>query len=282
MATIVERLETVARERGTTLCLGLDPVPERNPVGRGGDEVARTREFLLELVEAVGDRVAAVKPNSAFFEQLGGRGMDLLVEVCAAARERGLPVILDAKRGDIGTTAAAYARFVFDVVGADMVTLSPYLGEDSLKPFFERFQGGERGCYLLNRTSNPGGAQFQNLLVDGRPLYEVLADAIADWHRRFGASVGAVVGATVPEELDRISGMYVEHGAPVPLLVPGVGTQGGDAGRVVAILRQRGLLARARINSSSGILYAVEKRGGDWLEAAAAEVEAARVLLPAE
>lgn len=273
-------LEEVARERGTVLCLGLDPVYSRIPID-GEDEMSAVETFLLEILDRVGDRVAAVKPNSAFFEQYGGRGIDLLVKLSALARTRGIPVILDAKRGDIGTTAAAYARFVYDVVGADMVTLSPWLGEDSVTPFLDRCRDGRRGCYLLNRTSNPGGAQFQNLLVDGRPLYEHVTTAVADWHRRFGDGVGAVVGATAPDEFRRITALYDELKAPVPLLVPGVGAQGGDAATVVGMLRERGLLARARVNSSSAILYAHEKRGGFWLDAVAAEVEATRALLPA-
>ena len=276
---VVDWLERAARQRGTILCLGLDPVPERIPIG-GDDDIARTREFLMTIIDRVGDRVAAVKPNSAFFEALGGRGIDLLVDVTRRAHACGLPVILDAKRGDIGSTAEAYARYVFDVVGADMVTLSPYLGEDSLQPFFRRMGDGRRGCYLLNRTSNPGGSLFQNKEVDGRPLYEHVAETIATWHGAHGSSIGAVVGATYPGELRIITGIYARRQAMVPLLVPGVGSQGGDPAPVLEILRERGCLARARVNSSSAILYAHERREGPWLDAVVAQVEETRSMLP--
>ena len=281
MVNIIERLEARAKKVGTVLCLGLDPVPSRMPIDEG-DELTTTREFLTKIVAALGDKVAAVKPNSAFFEQLGHRGIELLVEICLLAKEMDIPVILDAKRGDIGSTAKAYARYVFDVVGADMVTLSPYLGEDSLIPFFERMKDGTKGCYLLNRTSNPGGAKFQNLIVDGRPLYEHVTEAIIEWNSAHAKSIGAVVGATVPTEFEAISKIYCDKECLVPLLVPGVGAQGGDANRVLEILRERNLLHRARVNSSSGILYAHEKSDeSDWLKASANEVERLRKILPA-
>ena len=272
------KINDLLRERSkrveNVLCLGLDPAPARIPIEESS-AVEASRVFLSKIVEALGDKVAAVKPNSAFFEQLGPKGIELLVDLVGQAKERGIPVILDAKRGDIGSTAKAYAKFVFDLVDADLVTLSPFLGEDSLEPFFERCSGGEKGCYLLNRTSNPGGAQFQNLLIeDGRPLYLHTTDAIARWNRRWGASIGAVVGATAVDEFDEISKAYHDTGIELPLLIPGVGTQGGDPAKVVELLRERNLLSLARVNSSSGILYAYEEdRGGDWLDACAREVD---------
>ena len=278
---IIEKLEKRAKKVGTVLCLGLDPVPSRMPI-KEGSEVQTTKVFLTKIVKELGEKVAAVKPNSAFFEQLGAKGIQLLVEICQLAKDMDIPVILDAKRGDIGSTAKAYARYVFDVIGADMVTLSPYLGEDSLVPFFDRMKDGSKGCYLLNRTSNPGGARFQNLVVDGRPLYEHVTDSIIEWNAKFAGSIGAVVGATVPTEFDAITKIYCEKEARVPLLVPGVGAQGGDANRVLEILRERSLLLRARVNSSSGILYAHEKsEEKDWLKASANEIERLRKILPA-
>ena len=171
-----------------------------------------------------------------------------------------IPVILDAKRGDIGSTAAMYAREAFDRYGADAVTVNPYLGGDSLGPFLE---WSDKGVFILCRTSNPGGMELQNLQVDGRKIYQIVAEkAACDWNGN--GNVGLVAGATYPRELAQIR----EAVGDMPLLVPGVGAQGGDIGQVVEVgLNSRG--TGMIINSARGILYAGNDR--DFAQAARAE-----------
>ncbi|HEU4326861.1 MAG TPA: orotidine-5'-phosphate decarboxylase [Roseiflexaceae bacterium] len=241
------------------LCVGLDPDPARLP------EELRTASdpvysFCAALIEATADLACAFKPNIAFYEALGPTGMETLRRVIAAV-PAGIPVILDAKRGDIGSTAEAYARAVFEQLGVNAVTLNPYLGGDSLAPFL-RYR--DRGCILLCKTSNPGSADVQDLmLADGRPLYlEVARRAQQDWNS--AGNVGLVVGATHPQELAAVRGLCPD----MPLLVPGVGAQGGDlAAAVRGAVDARG--GGALINVSRGIMYASD--GPDFAEAARRE-----------
>ncbi len=217
------------------------------------------RRFCLELIEATADQAAAFKPNSAFFEQLGHEGWELLREVVQAAGRRAL-VVVDAKRGDIGSTAAAYARAIFDGLGADACTVNPYLGRDALSPFLDR---ADRLAFVLCRTSNPGAADFQDLPVGGggAPLYIHVAKAVAVWDREPPAgTAGLVVGATWPQELGR-----VRAEAPgLPLLIPGVGAQGGDLEACVRELA--GTAGSYLISVSRGV--AAASRGRDFAEAA--------------
>ena len=164
--TFGAKLAAAAAHHGSWLCLGLDPEPGRLPAALRGeaDPIAR---FCREIIAATADVVCAFKPNSGFFEAQGTDGMQRLADLIAAV-PAGVPVILDAKRGDIGSTAEAYARAAFDVLGADAVTLSPYLGGDALAPFLER---RDRGCFILCRTSNPGGAEVQRLQHVGTNIY---------------------------------------------------------------------------------------------------------------
>ncbi|MDX2379161.1 MAG: orotidine-5'-phosphate decarboxylase, partial [Acidimicrobiia bacterium] len=202
---------------------------------------------------------AVVKPQIAFFEQLGARGMVALERVIAAARARELLVLLDAKRGDIGSTAEHYAREAFDRYGAHAVTVNPYLGTDSVEPFFAH--GG--GVIALCRTSNPGGDDVQSLVADGRPVYMHVADLVVSRWSQLG-DCGLVVGATYPTELAEVRSVAPD----LPILVPGVGAQGGDPATVVehgAGPDRRGLI----VNSSRAVLYASD--GDDFAEAARAE-----------
>ncbi len=209
------RLQERAVASQSLLCVGLDPHPEllEEPTAEAA------RAFCLRLIEATADLTCAFKPNSAFFEALGPEGFAALREVIAAVPE-GVPVILDAKRGDIASTARAYARAVFEVLGADAVTVSPYLGRDSLAPFVE---DPERGVFLLCKTSNPGAADLQGLATaGGDPLYLALARRARAWSPH--DNLGLVVGATDPAAL-----AAVRQAAPdLWLLTPGVGAQGGD------------------------------------------------------
>ena len=226
MTPYLARLDRRIRETGTCLCLGLDPDPGALPRGFAPD-VTGVERFAALVLEAALPYVAAVKPNLAFFEAFGGAGLAAL-ERLRARIPAGVPVIADAKRGDIGSTAARQATALYDVLGADAVTASPYLGAEAIEPLLER---PDRFVYVLCRTSNPGAAEFQALEVGadaatGRPaepLYRRVAAHAARWHERFG-TVGLVVGATAPSELAAVRAV-----APaLAFLVPGVGVQGGD------------------------------------------------------
>jgi uridine monophosphate synthetase len=225
------RLENRVAEVDSLLCVGLDPHP--------GDLPARTGEaakaFCLRLVEATLDLVAAYKPTAAFFEAFGPGGMAALGEVIAAIPEE-VPVILDAKRGDIASTAQAYAQAAFQTLGADAMTINPYLGRDAVQPFIA---DPEKGVFLLCKTSNPGASDLQDLIVGERggiPLYEQVAHLAQDWNRN--DNLGLVVGATQPESLAR-----VRAAAPdLWILAPGVGAQGGNLGAALrAGLRADGM-----------------------------------------
>ena len=225
-ATYLERLGARTRATGTVLCLGLDPDPATIPE-RFAKGVAGLERFAELVLEAALPYAAAVKPNLAFFEAFGSAGIAAL-ERLRATIPPDIPVIADAKRGDIGSTAARQAVALFDVLGADAVTVSPYLGEEAIRPLLER---EDRFAYVLCRTSNPGAGEVQDLLVRGegdapdgvaaRPLHERVARLATGWGP--GGTVGLVVGATAPEDLATIRGV-----APgLPFLVPGVGAQGG-------------------------------------------------------
>lgn len=242
-APFAARLSARVQATGTPLCVGIDPWPERLPGARPGEDraavAARAEAFGKAVIAAVADLVPAVKPQFAFFEQLGPEGMAALAEVNAAARAAGLLVISDAKRGDIGSTAAAYAAATLDVDApfpSDALTVSPFLGPDTLEPFLTAADRTHGGLFVLLRTSNPGSARWQ----------EPVATDLAAWLTAAGATragadglsnVGAVVGATHP-------GALAEHRARLPhawLLVPGFGAQGGTAADAVPAARPDGL-----------------------------------------
>jgi orotidine 5'-phosphate decarboxylase subfamily 2 len=251
MTAPLERLRARVEALGAPLCLGIDPHPDDLP-----DGVTDIEAFARGLIEAAVSEAVAVKINVAFFEALGARGWAALERV-----RRDVPpdvvCVLDAKRGDIGSTAERYAQGIFGHLEADGVTLSPYLGEDAIQPFLAH---PERLVYVLARTSNPSAPRLQDLPVDGEPLYERVAHWVAEqWP---GGRVGLVVGATAPQELARL-----RDAVPGPaFLVPGVGAQGGDlAGSVSAC---DGAWAPGLVSVSRGI--AAASRGADWREAAAA------------
>jgi orotidine-5'-phosphate decarboxylase len=242
----------VLRNR-SLLCVGLDPDPTRIPSGIG------TVDFLRSVVEATADLVCCYKPNAAFYEQHGAAGWEELREVIALI-PRDVPVLLDAKRGDVPNTAEAYARAVFEQLGADAVTANPYLGREGLEPFLAYTN---RHTFVLCRTSNPGAGELQDIEVAGRrPLYEYVASLANGWNTR--GNVGLVVGATYPDQAARVRALAPE----LLLLVPGVGTQEGDleaAVRASVDAQRAGIL----VNASRSVLYA-----GD---ASAARAEALRL-----
>lgn len=254
---------------GSLVCVGLDPEPAKFPARFAGDADA-VFAFCRDIVDATAEYACAFKPQIAHFAALGAEGaLERLVAHVHAAHP-GVPVILDAKRGDIGSTAQRYAAEAFDRYGADAVTANPYLGGDSLRPYLER---ADRGVVVLCRTSNPGAGDLQDLLVDGRPLYQhVAARAAGEWNGH--GNVALVVGATWPGQLREVRAIVGD----MPLLVPGVGAQGGDAAAVVRNARTAdgtGLV----VSSSRAILYA--SSGDDYAEAAARAARALRDALDA-
>jgi orotidine-5'-phosphate decarboxylase len=270
--TFIEMLQDAQRRNGSMLCVGLDPEPARFP-GALRDDANRIHDFCASIVDATADLAIAFKPQIAYFAAHRAEAQleQLMRHIRRAAPH--VPVILDAKRGDIGSTAEQYAKEAFERYGADAVTLSPFMGFDSIEPYLKR-EG--KGAFLLCRTSNPGGDDLQNqrlASVDGEPLlYEHVARlAQGPWNRN--GQLGLVVGATYPAEIER-----VRRVAPtVPLLIPGVGAQGGDAAATV----RAGWRPDAPIvvNSSRAILYA--SGGDDFAAAARAEALRTRDLLEA-
>lgn len=253
---------------GRHLVVGLDTDPERIPasVAPGAAAAERVVEFNRRIVEATAELACAYKPNAAFYEALGADGFPTLSETVAAIR-RGAPdaaAILDAKRADIGSTNAGYVAAAFEQLGADAVTVHPYLGGEALAPFLER---SEKLIFVLARTSNPGAGELQDLTVDGgAPLYRHVARAVAGGWNAAG-NCGLVVGATYPDELRAIR---EDVPATMPILIPGVGAQGGDVTAVVTANRDAGSDAYL-IAASRSIIYA--SSGEDFAEAARAAAE---------
>jgi orotidine-5'-phosphate decarboxylase len=257
---------------GSLVCLGLDPVLENIPLeGSPGERILEFYETMISRMVSAKVCPSAVKPNYAFYAQYGLEGISALKKVIDVCREAGLPVILDVKRGDIGTTARAYAGEAYDFFGADAVTLSPYMGYDSIGPFAESYP--HKGAYILTKTSNASSGEVQDIAYEGAPLYEYIAKKILDWHF---PGIGSVVGATYPEQLERISSIYIASGKDVPLLIPGVGTQGGSLEAVMRALKAFSDIRIHRINSSSAINYAWKKKKG--LHYADAALEALKEL----
>ena len=231
MPAFFSRLETLAWQRRSLLCVGLDPHPDDLP----SPSATAARDFCLHLIEATHSHAIAFKPNTAFFEIYGAEGWQALQEVISAVHDVGLPVVLDAKRGDIASTARAYAQATFRSLGADALTVNPYLGRDAVLPFLA---ATERGVFLLAKTSNPGSADLQDVAVEesGRPLYLRVARLAQTWNTR--GNLGLVVGATHPEAL-----AATRTAAPdLWFLAPGVGAQGGSLEAALAAgLRADGL-----------------------------------------
>ena len=270
--TFTDQLARATRQNQSLLCVGLDPEPSKFPGAWAGD-ASRIFDFCAAIVDATKDLVCAFKPQIAYFA--AHRAEDQLERLMAhmKAVAPDVPVILDAKRGDIGSTAEQYAREAFVRYQADAVTLSPFMGRDTIDPFLAY---PDKGVILLCRTSNPGGDDFQNqrlASVDGQPLlYEHIARlAQGPWNKN--GQLGLVVGATYPAEIERVRAIAPQ----VPLLIPGVGAQGGDAAATVrAGWRKDGPII---VNSSRAILYA--SNGADFASAARHEAQRTRNLLQA-
>jgi len=262
--TFIEQLRQAERTNGSLLCVGLDPEPSKLPAALRGD-ASRMYDFCAAIVDATADLVIAFKPQIAYF---AAQGAEVQLERLMEHMRRtapGVPIILDAKRGDIGSTAEQYAKEAFERYGADCVTLSPFMGFDSVQPYL-KYHG--KGAFLLCRTSNPGGDDLQPQRLaelPGKPLlYEHIAALVqGPWNQN--GQLGLVVGATYPAEIERVRAV-----APtVPLLIPGVGAQGGDA---VATVKAGYRAANGEttapivVNSSRAIIYA--SQGEDFAQAA--------------
>ncbi|GAB4242237.1 MAG: orotidine-5'-phosphate decarboxylase [Thermoleophilia bacterium] len=285
-----DRLLAAVDERESHVVIGLDPRYELLPPAlRERHEqrayatpaerrVAAYREFLLGLLSRTAGHAVAVKPQLAYFEALGAAGYALYEELVQAAADLDLLVIADAKRGDIGSTAEAYAAAHLGPRGADAVTVNPWFGSDGVAPFLERIPSGH-GVFLLVKTSNPSSAEIQDLtLADGSTVYERVALLVGRWGgEHVGesgySSVGAVAGGTHPRELERIRALL----PGIPLLIPGYGAQGAGADDVAGAFDENG--TGAVVNSSRAILYAYRSRGGDWAAAAEAETAVMREAL---
>lgn len=277
MASYTQLLDRSARAQGSILCFGLDPVLEKIPTSVEGTPAERIVKFYSDIIDAAGPGkrgLGALKPNYAYFAQYGFDGLHALKELMDRYRGR-YPLIFDGKRGDIGPSSAAYAREAYEFWGADALTVSPLMGADSVTPFLERSAQG-KGTYLLCRTSNPGASDFltQELELVQKPLYIAIARKAMTWHQD---GLGFVVGATGTDELERLMWELERSHKPVPLLIPGVGAQGGSAAEVGRTLRtvDSARVALHRINASSSIAYAYQKaKTEDYVGAAMAEVEA--------
>jgi len=307
-ANFADRLFERVRRTDSRLCVGLDPDLARFPTAllrrfgleadcwanpenaeRIGDCV---EEFCKEILDATHDVACAVKPQAAYFEAYGHHGLRALEAVCVAARERGLPVIMDAKRNDIGSTAVRYARAYLGpetgegraALYCDALTVTPFLGVDGIKPFVDACAANGKGLFILVKTSNPSGAQVQDLEIagpdaagPGETVAERLAALVDEWGNRkdlIGTSgysaVGAVIGATKPESLPRLRALMPR----APILMPGFGAQGAGAGGVRAAFDQDGL--GAIVNSSRGIIYPCGPDTADYFGKVREKAQAAR------
>lgn len=288
MKNFADRLIERSRRLDSVVCVGLDPQLERLPkellapaLEQSGDKLEGAAEavaqFCREVIGVVADTAVAVKPQAAFFEKLGWPGMRALAEVCRRAHEAGLLVIADVKRGDIGSTAAAYAQAYLgrqelgtEVVRAwtaDAVTVNPYLGQDGVEPFVREAARFGGGVFVLVRTSNPSAGQLQDLSTAGKKVYEHVAELLAEQaHVLAGeagySALGAVVGATYPEELADLRKRMPRN----LFLVPGYGAQGGTAEDVAAAFDLDG--NGAVVNASRSVIFAFEKtRETPWKDA---------------
>ena len=249
----LKKLDEAIGKNNSLVCVGLDPVLEKLP-----EEFKRQEkpffEFNKSIIEATHDLVCAYKPNSAFYEALGAEGIQQLKDTCDYIKSNypEVPVILDAKRGDIGSTNEGYISFAFDYLSCDAITLHPYMGAKSLEPFLNR---ADKGCIILCQTSNEGAEEFQELEANGEKLYKAIAREVVErWNKNGNCLL--VTGATYPQQLKEIREIV---GNEIVFLVPGVGAQGGD---VEAIL-QAGLNSKGRgliVNSSRAIIYSENPR----------------------
>ncbi len=253
----LEKLKGKWKE-GKYVCVGLDPVVEKIPGSISGDD--RIFKFNKAIIDLTYDLVAAYKPNSAFYEAEGAKGVEQLFKTTSYIAENypDITIIFDAKRADIGNTNEGYKKFAFEYLKTDCITVHPYLGQEALEPFIN---DAEKGVFVLCRTSNPGAGEFQDLETSNILLYEKVAFQVAN-HWNMKDNVGLVVGATYPRELRKVRNISAE----IPILIPGVGAQGGDIVETVKAVKKNFI-----ISSSRGIIFA--SSGSDFADAARFETQ---------
>lgn len=255
MMNFKERVSSAVKKNNSLVCVGLDPDPEIMP-----GHINDLFRFNKAIIDATKDLVCAYKPNSAFYEAGGAPAVQALKETCDYIKSKvpGIPIILDYKRADIGNTNLGYITYAFDYLGVDAVTVSPYMGQESLQPYLDI---KDKGIIVLCRTSNPGAGEFQDLEVNGKKLYLIVAEKVRNkWNKEGNCAL--VAGAPYPEELAELRSMM---GPEMLFLVPGLGPQGGDIEKTVIAgvnVDGEGII----INSSRGIIYA--SSGEDFAEAA--------------
>ena len=257
---MLDKLRASAEERGTILCFGIDPKLTRiNKGAATGAVEERIGPYFYEITDKLleENEIAAIKPNYAYFAQYGFDGLYVLEAIIGRYKNK-IPIILDAKRGDIGKSSEAYANEAYDFWGADSVTIHPYMGEDSVKPFIRE----GKIPYMLCRTSNKGAEDFEELVSNKKAIYEYIAEKAVEW------GTGLVVGAT-SDSIKKI--VKITKGKNIPMLIPGIGAQGGDLEMVLKAIKED--LPIHRINASSSIAYAFEKKGGNPAEAALVEAK---------
>lgn len=258
-----QKIRAAMTKNNSLVCVGLDADLDKLPPHIASSP-SPLFEFNKAIIDATADLVCSYKPNSAFYEALGGDGMKQLKQTADYLHENypDIPIILDAKRADIGNTNNGYVHLAYDYLGMDAVTLHPYLGKEALEPFLSR---EDKGSIILCRTSNPGAAEFQDLISEGKPLYEHVAEAVAtSWNTHNNCML--VVGATYPDEMKQIRSIVGD----MLFLVPGVGAQGGDVEAIMKAgidSKKQGMI----ISSSRGIIYA--SSGEDFAEAARNETK---------
>lgn len=246
--TFQQKLDAIIQKNNSLLCVGLDPDLDKLPPTIKNKQNPLF-EFNKKIIDSTHDLVCAYKPNSAFYESKGDRGVLQLKMTCDYLKEKypEIPIILDAKRADIGSTNNGYVSFAFEYIGADAITLNPFPGREGLKPFLEQ---KDKGCIIWCKSSNPGSGELQNLLVNKEPLYKIIARKVANEWNTFENCL-LVVGATYPEELAEIRKIVGD----MTLLVPGIGAQGGNVEKTI----KAGLNSKKTgmvINSSRGIIFA--------------------------
>ncbi len=261
----VEKLLNISRKNNSLVCVGLDIDLEKIPKHLL-EEKDPIFAFNQRIIDSTSDLVCAYKPNMAFYEAFGSVGWDALKKTCEYIPQE-IPLIIDAKRGDIGNTAKMYAKAFFEGLKADAVTVNPYMGKDALSPFLEY---EDKCAFVLCLTSNEGAKDFQARIIEGKPLYEIVAEKVLSWNEK--NNCGLVVGATHPEQLKRIRNIA----SSLPVLIPGIGAQAGDIESTVKFgTDKKGELAI--INSSRAILYASSEK--DFAQAARNEALRLRDLI---
>ncbi len=263
---IQQKLDNIIKKNNSLVCVGLDSDFEKLP--KHLKITANPQfEFNKTIIDATHDLVCAYKPNSAFYEALGDRGVTQLKMTCDYLQKNypEIIIILDAKRGDIGSTNDGYVTYAFDYLGADAITLHPYLGKEALEPFLKR---KDKGCIILCHTTNPGAEELQDVITDGKPFYQLVAEKVTnEWNSNMNCLL--VLGARYPEQMAEVR----KIAGDMTFLVPGIGAQGGDVGKTV----KAGLNSQKAgmvINSSRGIIFA--SNGDDFAEKAREETEKLR------